>query len=102
MGTMTKTPNERLRELALSFPTMRSKHAEDPAGNGLEPFSAERLAQASRPWTSNEKHVVAFLLTVDDRDQTLVPPFNIVEAILGWDSSQRRAFAAWVAKQYAL
>ena len=60
----------------ITFPATRPKHREDPFGSGLEPFEALRFAEASRPWSSGEKHVVSFLLTVYNMDQELVPPFS--------------------------
>jgi len=99
---MKPTPEQRILELALTFPAMRTKHREDGYRNGLEPFDAVRFSTASRPWSSGEKHVVAFLLTVYNMDQELVPPFRVVDAMMVWDNGQRRAFAAWANAPFTL
>src|SRR5690606_28434622 len=54
------------------------------------------------PTSSGEKHIVAFLLTVYNPDQDLVPPFRAIDAILVWDDRHRKAFAAWVSKPFTL
>lgn len=99
---MKPTPEQRILELALTFPAMCVKHREDPSGSGLDPFDAVRFSEASRPWSSGEKHAVSFLLTVYNMDTDLVPPFRVVDAMMVWDNGQRRAFADWAAAPFSL
>lgn len=92
---MTKlTPGERMTLLACSFPSINERWP------GVLPWDACKLAGAYGTSSSGERQAIAFLLTVWNSTQELVPPFRAIDAMSTWDLGHRRAFAAWVASPF--
>lgn len=93
----------RFVNLAMSFPAAREGYDWAAAARlegGRALFDPTALVSASATWSTGERYVVAFLLTLLDADQKYVPAFNINRAVATWDDDHRGAFAAWAAKPF--
>jgi len=82
----------RICALALEFPCMRSKAAMfDP-----ETFDAEKLEQASRAWSTGERHCVAFILAIWSGRKWEECPFDLIEVATGIDRTNLQPIIDWL------
>lgn len=87
------TPEQKIAALAQTFPSTRDFP-------GTLPWDALKLAACYGTASGGARQTIAFLLTVWNMHQDLVPPFNVVEATERWDCVHRRAFADWAARPF--
>lgn len=86
-------PAARMLALANTFPCLRRK--------GITQWDSAALERESRPWSWGERCAVVFLLSVwnpfDYAADFGLQPWDLHEALKGWDDECRAAFVAWAA-----
>ena len=78
-----------MTRLAESFPSLRG------CGAGIRPWHALRLEEASKAWSTGQKHAADFLLGVWNHGD-YGERFKFFEALQTWDAGHIAAFMAWV------
>ena len=79
--------------LCRQFPTLHGAH-------GADPFDADALDcwVRSGAATSAGRNAVRFVLQVwNSRERWKAGPFNVVDAMAGWDDTHRAGFLRWAA-----
>lgn len=79
--------------LCRQFPTLRHAH-------GADPFDADALDVWVRSGaaTSASRNAVRFVLQVwNSGEAWKAGPFNVVDAMAGWDDAHRAGFLRWAA-----